>query len=727
MKALFRNLALCLLWCLPPVLAEEELSRVEIQKQLLVALEKDMVGRLANNEEGRILAGNVLSQVSQMRPVAISHYQLHLFDVYNKTGVFSESTDALLKVFREQVISEIETQEEKLSAGFKEKIRGYLTRAMATETFDEVVQVQKELHVYTEKMTRMENREFLRTLPFRGGVQHFEQLLERLREFHAAQDEQEWNKAGSRLGDLEKSAKYVEHYLSAKEYADHLGKLRDSVGIVLPQEFEAFYQKNLDKLFDDANQDRIGEILAGIRKQRSLSGHSSSTRNDRWRQMDSFAVSLMQSIQQVRDGGKPKVSIDSWTRSDASTPALASKDKLMAVLGKYRVKVTGDDGNVTEARLYYTASELRQSASEILDELFDDANQDRLEQIQGRIRALQAFVGSSSEFSGISQHFQQIESLAQNLAQNVRRVQDGGMARVHVDEWLRSGSESGQIIEKKKLTDLLKRYKVKVSDEKGQVREVPLYQDLNDIIARINKLEDIDGELAALAMMSQSSYDSGRGNLAQGVAVLTGLAELHKNLEKGDSFTLSNSQFSEGGDWGGRGGQSGLFSGSVLGSKLETLRNEAERAVLERMLPAGVIEGGDNRDEMVNGLLRRFVEEKNYQGVLVLGRVAAHFQPKRPLFPVHEILAIQHYLDGVRQLEELGEPRLATGHLQQAAAARSGIIPVADLSERLHKLKKEYPEEYEQGTQDALLPERTPTPHLQTQFLILPPLVVPSR
>jgi hypothetical protein len=97
------------------------------------------------------------------------------------------------------------------------------------------------------------------------------------------------------------------------------------------------------------------------------------------------------------------------------------------------------------------------------------------------------------------------------------------------------------------------------------------------------------------------------------------------------------------------------------------------------------------------------------------------------LFPVEELFVIQSYLNGVRQIEELDQPRIATVHLQRAAAARSNIIPTAELKMRLGALKKDFPEEYDKGTQDSMLRENSSAPPSQLDYRALPSLVVPSR
>ena len=56
----------------------------------------------------------------------------------------------------------------------------------------------------------------------------------------------------------------------------------------------------------------------------------------------------------------------------------------------------------------------------------------------------------------------------------------------------------------------------------------------------------------------------------------------------------------------------------------------------------------------------------------------------------------------MRQQDELEQPRMATHHLQRAAAIASPMVPAADLKGRLQRLRREHAEDYQLGTTDAL-------------------------
>lgn len=84
-----------------------------------------------------------------------------------------------------------------------------------------------------------------------------------------------------------------------------------------------------------------------------------------------------------------------------------------------------------------------------------------------------------------------------------------------------------------------------------------------------------------------------------------------------------------------------------------------------------------------------------------MNRITGYFRPASPLITLQEALAIQNYLDGLRQVM-FEQPRLAVLHFQRAATGRSTIIPDMELKERLQKLKVEHPQEYDMGTDDSI-------------------------
>jgi hypothetical protein len=88
--------------------------------------------------------------------------------------------------------------------------------------------------------------------------------------------------------------------------------------------------------------------------------------------------------------------------------------------------------------------------------------------------------------------------------------------------------------------------------------------------------------------------------------------------------------------------------------------------------------------------------------MLALNQLSAYFTPGQMLLTPQNSMALQSYLNGVKQEEQLDQPRLATYYYQRAAAAPDGPVPVSDLKQRLQGLKQRSPDDYEKGTDDSL-------------------------
>jgi hypothetical protein len=312
----------------------------------------------------------------------------------------------------------------------------------------------------------------------------------------------------------------------------------------------------------------------------------------------------------------------------------------------------------------------------------------------------------------------------------VRRIQDGGAAQVNIDQWLQYNSESGPLLKRSEFLSALRNYKVRITDGNNTLKEVPLYQDYRDILGRINHAEDIEDELPEFTRASRSSNDSSSTDLSMVVASLTQLAEIHALLKSDAPFMLQATPYSSA--YGDHPGNSPQTDARIT-AKLEQLRNEIELAVIQRMLPAVVIPKTDDRNAIIRALQKQFTDARNYEALLTLGRIVMSFTPKRPFLALPEMIALQHYTDGIRQQEQLGNYRIATIHFHRAAAARSTIIPVEHLKKLLHTLKNDHPEDYANGTEDFVRSYHLGSSMLDSAYANssipnpLPALVVPAR
>jgi hypothetical protein len=106
--------------------------------------------------------------------------------------------------------------------------------------------------------------------------------------------------------------------------------------------------------------------------------------------------------------------------------------------------------------------------------------------------------------------------------------------------------------------------------------------------------------------------------------------------------------------------------------------------------------------KIISGLLEKAKSANTYREFITFNTLTQLFPPRQPLLPDKEIHVIAFYLLGLRQDDELLEPRLATYYFQQSAVIESSIVPVEDLRNRLKRLKKDFPADYEKGTDDLI-------------------------
>jgi hypothetical protein len=248
----------------------------------------------------------------------------------------------------------------------------------------------------------------------------------------------------------------------------------------------------------------------------------------------------------------------------------------------------------------------------------------------------------------------------------------------------------------------LKNYKVRVIGESGSAGVEPMYHDMREILARIQSLGDIQRELPAFQKAVRlASHESESGNWSTITPALIYYADLHEKLQPGGAFILRgiNNPYSP---------DSMRYypqaANDIATDKIASFRNQAQWLVLQRFFPDIKTDMTADPRPSIASLLEKSIAAKNLEAILNLNQTAALFASDQQLLASNEISAIQHYLAGIRQDDQLSEPRLATCYFQKAAATHSSIIPVEDLKARLQKLKRDFPADYDKGTDDSFRP-----------------------
>lgn len=342
--------------------------------------------------------------------------------------------------------------------------------------------------------------------------------------------------------------------------------------------------------------------------------------------------------------------------------------------------------------------EMKALFARTLDELLDDANQDRIADIQKAIkiqRDLQSYVSDA----GFSQQWQMLDSLASGLAQNVRSMKLGGASRFGPDQWLRSNSPT-QIISRDDLIGRLKRYQVSIKGPDGGVLKEPMYLDPEEVMARIKTPSDIARESASLGKaVRQQESSSESGNWSAVLTRLNQISELHAKLESGVPFPLA---LFERPDYSGSAYTRMTGVKDSATQKTDDLNRQVQWMILQRFFP-DVAPAPDASSQ--DGVSRRFEEAKakgDYAAMLTLNQLSMYFTPGQMLMAPQAALAIQHYLSGVKQEEQLEQPRLAVYYFQRAAAIPACPVPISELKRRLQGIRKKSADAYEKGTEDSL-------------------------
>lgn len=332
-------------------------------------------------------------------------------------------------------------------------------------------------------------------------------------------------------------------------------------------------------------------------------------------------------------------------------------------------------------------------------ELLDSKNQDRLAEIQRTIRKQVDLCRNSSK-SAFSEEWQDLSAMATSLSQSITRMRQGNPPQASPEQWIRVNPNAAEIIGREKLVDAMKRYQVKWRDSTGQDREEPIYYDMDEVVARIQSPADIARELPVFnKAVKQSSYSSDGGVNWQGLGQrLQQYADLFAKLESGSSFSLGSYNGSEYGYE--RSANAG--GDDAASKKAADLNQQLQWMIVQRFHPEVTADPQSTPARAVADLFAQAKKNADYQSMLNLGKLSAYLTPGQGLLGSQDAAAIQFYLNGVKQEEELDQPRLATYYFQRAAAIPNSPIPSSVFKARLKTLKRNSPKEYDKGTDDAL-------------------------
>jgi len=559
-------------------LVDKSTNSATLKQQLVAAVKADM----AKLDDSQARPADSLNRFLQnLENVQHDHFEDSEFrrlGTYLVSESVSEPTRALFESYSKQVKSEVTAARGKFIKEFEAAGRAFLKRAMASEDPEQILEVVKEIDEYRLDVSgkRPRNSE-----DFTSQIYNLKNCVSSIGLFQTSRAEENWRNAASQLEQMREGLAKCRQFIPVDEAKGFLNAARQSIGLLSPAEQQAIFQETLEALFNDANQDRLEEISAKIRKYQQLCTSSSS----------------------------------------------------------------------------------------------------------------------ASTLSAMATRWQQLASLASSFIQNVQLVQTGGTSRFSPEQWLRSNSESKPVMSRQELTKRLKNYKVRVPGENGESNVEVMYYDIREILDRIQNLEDIQKELPLFhKALRVASYDSDSGNWSSLAPALIYYADLHAKLATGAAFTIGG--YENQGFMDARRSFSNV-NNDVAVAKITKLIDQTQWRLLQRYFPEVKADIAASPRPAITALMERLMTAKNHQAIIELNQLVSVLTPGQPLLAPSEITAIQHYLAGIRQHELLSEPRIATYHFQKAAAIRSSLIPIDELKTRLQKLKQVFPADYEKGTDDS--------------------------
>jgi len=351
--------------------------------------------------------------------------------------------------------------------------------------------------------------------------------------------------------------------------------------------------------------------------------------------------------------------------------------------------------------------------------LLDDSNQDSLQEIWSDIdKHSQVFSSLTSELTDTetSRQWRALAGFAAEFLRVYGVLREGGPSAPLATRW-GSDTTSGQSLfppyTSAELTRLLQNYRVRLAGEDGQT--VPMLEDLPGLIGSIKTLDDLKSALPAF----RRAAHTGDGASAQETQMLANrlasIADIHEQVRAGDEMVLDTQTLTRlnGGIprdinrdhpdlrpylWNTPANERTPAHTRLI----DTLTTQLRGTLIGRIFPGHPSE--ENEDPADH--LRRVwnaARASDELDTVILAINACEIFPTNPV-PVdpNEYIAIRHYLLGIRQASELEQPRLATFHLQQAAAPATPLPSPALLRQHLARLRNAHPEEYRLGTEDAL-------------------------
>ena len=711
MKPFLSVLALCSFLSFLPAWAEapqEQVTLESLQKQLTTIVENE----LANNKE---LDKEYASRLKYMVPVwrdtptrTSIQGRLQQLSVYLDQSNASQKSKDDANACMKQITEFLDKQSKQMAEDIRKTTSETLRRVMKASDPEEI---RKWITEYKDYRMKVAHGGFRDESATPADTSSASQFMDYWLGFHNYRVSEQTRYAAGQITQMEALSSRISSFLTSDEITQALQNLRKSIGMLPPKELEALWQQTLQELLDDANQDRLDELMQKVNKHHQIAQASNSTemQASRWQWLDMLGRKLKESVQRGRDGGVPSFSVEDFTRNDSSYGVLIKAEELTGRLNKYLIRAKDDKGNAISVRLFYDAAELKATTDQLLERILDDAHQDRLVELQDEIKRVRSYA-SANRYGGtsnLSSKLERLSQLARSIKDNVAVLKMGGNNQLSLPQIYNDYSDGAVLLSKENLLEKLKRYQVHVQGKDGASIKRALYVDAEELLQEVKSYSELPAVVPELnRALSNAMTESGVLPLAGLMPRITRCADIAQQLSTGEAFLLQPSSSSS--YYGSDSSRSTPTSGPVV-DRIKQLEADVEWSVILRFFPAEASNNAVDHETRIKSLMTKFREQKNYEAMSQLHGVSVYFKSTRQLLSQAQAQSIRDYLNGVRQQEVLDQPRLAVFYLQKAALSSATVIDVQQLKTRLQALRKKNPSDYEKGIDDALKAPATDT------------------
>ncbi|MFM2171264.1 MAG: hypothetical protein RI957_1493 [Verrucomicrobiota bacterium] len=704
MKRPLSLLTLCCSVLLSPALGQTAPAQVTLEslhKQITTTLENE----IANNKK---LNPNVALQLKAMSPVwrdnqarsSIEGRLQSLKSVVNQDNI-SQKTREATNACITQISDLMEKQSKQMAEEIRKSTADALRRVMkATETEE----IRKVISAYKEDRLKVPNGGFRDDNATPVNTTSVSEFMEHWLSFHQYRDSNQIRYAAGQITQMENLSSRVSSFLTADEVTQSLQNLRKSIGMLPPKELEVLWQQTFQELIDDANQDRLDELIQKVNKnhQMSMASNATETQASRWQWLDMLGRKLKESIQRGREGGTPNFTAEDFTRHDSSYGVVIKPEEFTSRMNRYLIRGKDGKGQEISVRLFYDVAELKAATDQLLARILDDAHQDQLVGLLEEIKRLRSYASSNrhSHAFNLSSKLERLSLLARSIKDSVTALKMGVINQLNLQQLYNDYSDGEALLSKEDLLEKLKRYQVQVPSKDGAAVKRALLVDAEELLLQAKSCSELPAILPELTRASSNSVSENGTNALTGLMPrINRCADIAQQLSSGEAFMMQTSSSSS--YYIGDSSRSTPTSGPLV-DRIKLLEAEVEWSALLRFFPAETSHDAKDHENRLKTLMAKFREQKNYEAMSQLHSVSQCFKASRQLLSQAQAQTIRDYLNGVRQQEVFDQPRLAVFYLQKAALSSTNLIDTQQLKNRLQSLRTQYPSDYDKGIDDAL-------------------------